>query len=238
MNKICIGYARESRKKHSNHGKNIMREQKYIIKNYCKNNNIKLIGIICETITGRNNDFYTRPKLQEALEYLYNGEANTLITSDVDRLTRNTDFIDDFINFILNRFNYIAVCDNINISNYNNIHKLKKKVKFAENEGKAISYRCKRSVDDRKRNNLYNGGRLKYGTGKLQNGKLYMIKNEQDIIKLMFYLRDVIGLSYSKLAEYLNSSGYRTHYGKLFNKGTINRQMRNVEKTNEFSLLN
>lgn len=231
----AIGYARESRNKYCGNNKNKkiyndkMAEQKREIKEYCKKHKIKLVNVICEIRTGTKNDLYTRPGLQIVRNYLHERKANTIITSDFDRLTRNIDFTEDLIKDILPYYGYISVSEHVDTTKYKNDKKIRRLAKFAAKESETIRKRCKRSIDERLRKNLYTGGRLKYGTKKMKNGKLYSDDKEQEIIDLMFQLRDD-GLSYGKIAETLNIQGVRTHYGHIWNKGSLHKIMKRCEK--------
>lgn len=229
-NQIAVVYARESRKKNQRYNRQLMSLQISVIKKYCRKENIKTVAIIKEVISGGNNDLNTRTGLQEALNYLYSGKANILITSDVDRLTRNVDFMQDFIKNILSKYNYIAVNDNIDTRKYDESKKLLKKAKYAAKELATIRRRCKRSVEERINKKIYTGGRLKYGTNKTKVGKIYDNQSEQQIIEIMFDLRDMIGNTYQQIADALNILGYPPKYGTQWNRGTIYRIMKRVEK--------
>jgi len=93
----------------------------------------------------------------------------------------------------------------------------------AEYERKMIALRIQQAKDVQRSQGKHLSGSVNYGYTKDSEGYLVEDEDEQHVIKLMRQLRDERKLSYQKVADRINSKGFRTRKGGDFTSMAISR---------------
>ncbi|MDL2223631.1 recombinase family protein [Bacteroidales bacterium OttesenSCG-928-M11] len=190
--------------------------QKTIVENYVKNNVV--IAEYTEIETGKSAN---RPELNKALECCKSSNA-TLIVAKLDRLARNLHFITSLQN---SNVDFIA-CD-MPTANRLTIHII---AAIAENEAQLISQRTKQALAEKKKQGVKLGNPKNNGLTEDSISRGRTIRKENALNNeanrkagtLILSMRNN-GSKWSEIVRQLNSSGFRTRRGCLFDTTTSKR---------------
>lgn len=164
--------------------------QKNAIDKYIKENKI----VVHETITEHGvsafqNKIDERESLVKIRDMARNGEIETLIVFDLDRIIRNMldgmIFIEELTKYDVKVF---SVRDHKIVNEgSNDADRLMNVIKFysSEQESKKISERSKNGIEAINKRGLYAGGIVNFGY-KVENQKLVILEEESKIVKLAF----------------------------------------------------
>lgn len=205
-----VAYYRVSTKQQGSSGLGL-ESQKEIVHSFIRNNGNRILNEFTEVESGRNNN---RPQLLKAVS-IAKQTGSTLVIAKLDRLSRNMTFISTLMD---NKVKF--VCCDMPDANELTIHIF---ASLAQWERKRISERTKNALDAKRKrepdwkpgnpSNLTNEAREK-AYSKIRKNAMedHTVRHAYHYIKL---LRKQ-GLSFHKIADELNSEGYRTRTGKYF----------------------
>lgn len=211
MNKY-IGYIRVSTKSQNNSGLGQL-AQKAMIKNFLKEDDI-LITEYEEVESGKKDD---RPELLKALEHCKRQNAILLI-GKLDRLSRNVGFI-----YLLKDSKVKFVCCDMPEATDVTIGIM---AVLAQDERERTSQRTKAALAELKAKGVHLGSPSNLNSEARQSGTKALIQkarnnpNNKLATALIVPLRES-GLSYQKIADKLNDSGFKTSTGKEFSNTQV-----------------
>lgn len=155
----------------------------------------------------------TMPSLQKLLSELPEIQSDYLLVTDIDRLGRGYDFF-----FVLKQL----ITHDVSI--YTEAGQESELVTgfralIGLEERKALKARTRRGKEQAARQGKFGGGRPVYGY-RMEQGKLVINPQEQEILKLIFkWLLE--GYGYKRIARTLNSRGIRTRKGHLWRTSSV-----------------
>lgn len=219
-----IGYYRVSTKRQGNSGLGL-EAQKSAVMNFLKNDDV-LLKSYTDIESGKSNN---RPNLLKAIEHSKNENA-TLLIAKLDRLSRNASFI-----FMLRDTNVSFKAVDIPEANSVTIGIM---AVLAQDERERISQRTKSALTELKRNgvklgkpeNLTDYSRERSLIIRKQNA--VNNKNNRLATALIVSMRNE-DISFSKIADKLNKSGFKTRRNNNFSSMTVkrlyDRHLKNVD---------
>lgn len=216
-----IVYYRVSTKKQGKSGLGL-ESQKAIVEHYIDKKDI--LGTYTDILSGKSAD---RPGLQQAIDKCLSSLA-VLVVAKIDRLSRKTEDALEIYNTLEGR---LQSCDIPNLDKFT----LTIFMAIADRERELISIRTKQALAERKKQgkilgkkeNLTDTGRKK--AHKANREKALLNVNNMRASALIKEMRSQ-KLTYEKIAETLNKSGFKTSRGKEFKKTTVLRLIRRLEK--------
>ncbi len=217
MNRISIGYVRNSRITQENS----ISTQKSLIKEYSKNNGIKLDRIIIdEGISGSGDKVKDRDGYQTIIKMVGDGMVDNLIVVSISRFGRNLGEIYKSVE-LMDKMGtkFHSVKENIDDSVYGRFV-LNLLGSLYEMELSILKERTRDTLKVKKENNkVYT--KFVYGFDRVE-GTDDLIKNEKEnkMIRKMLRLKDS-GRSYGEIVNYLNRNKYRNKSGNKFTRGNI-----------------
>ncbi len=207
-----VAYYRVSTKQQGESGLGL-EAQRTMVKNFLKNDDV-LIGEFEEVESGKNNN---RPQLLKAIEKSKN-EGATLLIAKLDRLSRNAGFI-----FLLKDSNVDFKCCDMPEANSLTIGIM---AVLAQEERELISKRTISALQELKSKGVKLGNPKNLTPEAQKMGseamRLKALKNENNrkATALIVSLRNE-GKTYGKIADELNSSGFKTSRGFEFNSSQV-----------------
>ncbi|MCY0971040.1 recombinase family protein [Chryseobacterium wangxinyae] len=207
-----IGYIRVSTKHQNNSGLGQL-AQKAMIKNFLKKDDL-LIAEYEEVESGKKDD---RPELLKALEHCKKENAILLI-GKLDRLSRNVGFI-----YLLKDSKVKFVCCDMPEATDVTIGIM---AVLAQDERERTSQRTKAALAELKAKGVQLGSPCNLNSEARQSGTKALIQkarnnpNNKLATALIVPLRES-GLSYQKIADKLNESGFKTSTGKEFSNAQV-----------------
>lgn len=177
----------------------------------------KIVEEFTEVQSG--GDFETRLVLQEALE-LCKEKGHTLAIAKIDRLSRKTEDALHIYNILEGR---LFSCDIPNIDKFT----LTLFMAIADRERELISIRTKQALDAKRakigewRNSSFTETARQKGQKRIRQ-KAALNPNNKRATELIILYKDK-GLTLQVIADKLNSHGFRTSKGKLFQRATVKR---------------
>jgi len=217
MNRISIGYVRNSRITQENS----ISTQKSLIKEYSKNNGIKLDRImIDEGISGSGEKIKDRDSYLSLMDMVGDGMVDNLIVLSISRFGRNLGEIYKSVE-LMDKMGtkFHSVKENIDDSVYGRFV-LNLLGSLYEMELSILKERTRDTLKVKKENNkVYT--KSVYGFDRVE-GTDDLIKNEKEnkMIRKMLRLKDS-GRSYGEIVNYLNRNKYRNKSGNKFTRGNI-----------------
>ena len=182
---------------------------------------------IIDTVTdsGVSAKTLSRPKLQRALAKLHTGEADALLVTKLDRLTRSVSDLGQLIkdHFSANGGELMSVSEQIDTRSANGRLTLNVLMSVSQWEREVIGERTSEAMQHMRTNGEYTGGRAPYGFQRI-NDRLVADEVEQLIIEQARALRSS-GLSLAKVAFALDTRGFRARNGQLFVAQQIKRMV-------------
>ncbi len=207
-----VAYYRVSTKQQGESGLGL-EAQRTMVKNFLKNDDV-LIGEFEEVESGKNNN---RPQLLKAIEKSKN-EGATLLIAKLDRLSRNAGFI-----FLLKDSNVDFKCCDMPEANSLTIGIM---AVLAQEERELISKRTISALQELKSKGVKLGNPKNLTPEAQKMGseamRLKALKNENNrkATALIVSLRNA-GKTYGKIADELNSSGFKTSRGCEFTSSQV-----------------
>ncbi len=209
-----IGYIRVSTGRQADEGVSL-EAQRSKIEDYAKLEDLDLVRVESDTQTAKTLE---RPALQRALAALKSGEADALLVTKLDRLTRS--IVD--LGYLLEHYFKDGKCtlmswsEKIDTSSAAGRLVLNILIAVAQWEREAIGERTSAAMRHMASEGKYTGGAVRYGF-KLSIDGVTLIEDreEQKVIELARALHGT-GLSLNAVARELSSLGFRGRTGKDF----------------------
>ena len=217
MNRISVGYLRNSRITQENS----ISTQKSLIKEYCKNNGIKLDRImIDEGISGSGDKVKDRDGYQTLIKMVGDGMVDNLIVVSISRFGRNLGEIYKSVE-LMDKMGtkFHSVKENIDDSVYGRFV-LNLLGSLYEMELSILKERTRDTLKVKKENNkVYT--KSVYGFDRVE-GTDDLVKNQKEdkMIRKMIRLKES-GKSYGEIVNYLNRNKYRNKSGNKFSRGNV-----------------
>ncbi len=214
---LSIGYIRNSRITQSNS----ISTQKSLIKDYCKNNGIKLDEIIIdEGISGSGDRIKDRDGYQDLMKMVKDGKVDNLICVSISRFGRNLGEIYKSVELMDQMgTKFHSVKENIDDSVYGRFV-LNLLGSLYEMELSILKERTRDTLKVKKENNkVYT--KSVYGFDRVE-GTDDLVKNQKEdkMIRKMIRLKES-GKSYGEIVNYLNRNKYRNKSGNKFSRGNV-----------------
>ena len=205
-------YIRLSREDGDKHESESITNQKSLLLQYAKENNLRVYDIyIDDGFSGTNFD---RPAFRRLISDIESKKINMVITKDMSRLGRDYIGTGELVEkyFPSKEVRYIAVTDNIDTyldSSNNDIAPFK--AIMNDMYAKDISKKIKSSLKAKQKEGKWVGGRTPFGYDKDPDNKNHLVVNTEQasIVKRIFDL-SIGGLSYFKIAKKLTEENVKT----------------------------
>ena len=205
-------YIRLSREDGDKHESESITNQKSLLLQYTKENNLRVYDIyIDDGFSGTNFD---RPAFKKLIDDIESKKINMVITKDMSRLGRDYIGTGELVEkyFPSKGVRYIAVTDNIDTyldSSNNDIAPFK--AIMNDMYAKDISKKIKSSLKAKQKEGKWVGGRTPFGYDKDPDNKNHLVVNEEQasIVKRIFDMA-MDGLSYFKIAKNLTEENVKT----------------------------
>lgn len=218
-----IGYLRISTNKQ---GELSLEAQKRKIIGYCQAYDLSCVKFLYETASGK--DIKHRPIFNQAISLMLSGEAEGLIVSKLDRLTRSIKDLEFLLEKYFKKYALISVQDHIDTNTATGRLMLRIQMGISQWEREVIAERTKEAMETKKINKEYTGGYCPFG---------YYTANGKDLIKNpeeQLTIKEIKGcidnnFSVSASAKILNSLGYKTKTGKEWNKNNLKRIFKDIK---------
>lgn len=207
---VTVGYTRVSTDKQANEGVSLAAQAEKI-KAMALVQGVSLAEII--TDDGKSAETLMRPGMQKLLALIDSGQVQTVIISNLDRLTRS---VEDF-NALIKRFNkrgvkLVSVADLIDTGTANGRLNLNIRMSVSQWEREIIIERTRDSMRHQKAKGK-RVGTIPFGYRLGNDGETLLLDNsESRILSALFDLRSA-GRSLREIAEELNRQGFRTRRG-------------------------
>ncbi len=205
-------YIRLSREDGDKHESESITNQKSLLLQYTKENNLRVYDIyIDDGFSGTNFD---RPAFKRLISDIESKKINMVITKDMSRLGRDYIGTGELVEkyFPSKGVRYVAVTDNIDtyLDNSNNDIAPFKAI-MNDMYAKDISKKIKSSLKAKQKEGKWVGGRTPFGYDIDPNNKNHLVINEEQasIVKKIFSM-SLEGLSYFKIAKKLTEENVKT----------------------------
>ena len=205
-------YIRLSREDGDKHESESITNQKSLLLQYTKENNLRVYHIyIDDGFSGTNCD---RPAFKRLISDIESKKINMVITKDMSRLGRDYIGTGELVEkyFPSKGVRYVAVTDNIDtyLDNSNNDIAPFKAI-MNDMYAKDISKKIKSSLKAKQKEGKWVGGRTPFGYDIDPNNKNHLVINEEQasIVKKIFSM-SLEGLSYFKIAKKLTEENVKT----------------------------
>lgn len=222
MTKRIYGYCRCSRLDQSTDGLSIDTQIDQISA-YAKLYDLEVVAFfIDEGLTGKN---LNRPELTKALELLASGEAEGLLVSKLDRLSRSVKDLAYLMDEVFNTAELHSVAERLDTSSPHGRLAINIISSVSQWEVETISVRTKDALATLKKQGKYYGGRApKYGYRADADNNLVRDNCEMKVIRKAKKLR-ASGLSFQKVASELAKVSMFSRTGAAFDPTQIRRMV-------------
>jgi DNA invertase Pin-like site-specific DNA recombinase len=214
----AVGYIRVSTEQQAQDGVSID-NQRDKIQEYCDLYDLELVDVEAdEGASGKNMD---RDGLQNAVERLEEGEAETMVVVKLDRLTRSVSDLNVLLEkYFSERYDLVSVNEQVNTGTAAGRLVLNVLMSVSQWEREAISERTEQALQHKKANGERVGS-IPYGYTLAEDGEtLEEDPAEQEVIEAVKDYREG-GLSYRAIADRLEEEGFTNREGNRFNPKTI-----------------
>ena len=229
-----IGYSRVSTEDQAKEGVSLEAQEEKI-QAYCKAKGWELIDIIQDL--GRSGKDLKRPGLQKIIEACTKKEKpfETVIVTKLDRITRSVGdlaYLNKF--FQDNRIGFTSIEENVDTTSatgelFHNIV-----ISISQWERKVIGERTREALQHKK-NNSQRVGTIPYGFRLSNDGiSLEKAKEEQAILTRIKSFRKR-GLSYQKIATWLNKRGILPKIGKKWYASSVYSILKTINYTQNYT---
>jgi len=212
--KRVIGYCRVSTSQQASEGVSLD-AQKALLASYAAAYGLEVVEVIVDA--GESAKSLQRPGLQRALTMLANGEADGLLVTKLDRLTRSLRDLGDLLAgpFAPGRRGLISVSEHLDTESAAGRLLLNILTSVAQWEREAVCERTAAVKIYQKAKGSFLGGRVPYGFALDAQGALFPVDAEQGTIARAREL-DATGLSLGKISKTLASEGRLARNGRAF----------------------
>tara|TARA_Y100001973_G_C5203702_1_gene339776 strand:- start:2752 stop:3489 length:738 start_codon:yes stop_codon:yes gene_type:complete len=219
MKKRVVSLSRVSTRKQSDNGVSLA-EQKRQIRAYCKLYGHQVVCEIEDVGSGSNGD---RKGLQEALEMLKNGSADSICILRLDRISRSLFLFHSLLEnyFKEGKYTLLSVEDHFDSSCPNSMLITNIIASVAQWELGRITQRTNEAIQHLKRSGKRTGS-VPFGFTVDSENNLIPDKKEKSIIRRIRSLRKQ-GLSYAKISDSLYSKGFTNRVGKPIDRAQVRR---------------
>ena len=198
---------------------------------FCKRNNLLVVKTYKEVVTG--DSIEGRPQMQQLLEDVEDGLYEGVVVIELERLSRGNP-LDQYVvadTFKKSKTLIYTLAKTYNLSSEDEFDEefFEFGLFMSRREYKTIRRRLLRGKKQAQKEGYFIGTHLPFGFDKKREGKgCVLIPNAQsEIIKLIFNKYVYEDLSPSEITHYLNSNGFKTKLGALFDKSTVRKILRN-----------
>jgi DNA invertase Pin-like site-specific DNA recombinase len=214
----AIGYIRVSTSQQADTGVS-MDAQRQKIEQYAELYDLDLVDIVADA--GASGKTLDRDGLQEALNRMEQGEADTLVVVKLDRLTRSVADLNALLEgYFTGGLDLVSVSEQINTGTASGRLVLNVLMSVSQWEREAIGERTSAALQHKKAQGERVGS-IPYGYRLSADGvHLEEHEAEQQMIAAVLSYREA-GLSYRRIAERLKSDGYTNRKGRTFNPRAI-----------------
>jgi site-specific DNA recombinase len=206
----AIGYIRVSTDKQADQGVSL-EAQRAKLQAYASLYDIELVDLVVETGSAKS---LGREALQATLRRLQAGEAEALIVTKLDRLTRSVADLGRLVDDYFKDYALLSVGEQIDTRSAAGRLVLNVLGSVSQWEREVIGERTSTAMQHMKAANQYTGGQPPYGYT-LTAGQLVKHEGEQAVLALVRTYRER-GLSLRAIANVLAEQGIRSRTGKHF----------------------
>lgn len=214
--KKAIGYIRVSSDKQVKEGQGLEVQEKSI-RNYCKENNIKLLDIFADEGISGAEDLEKRLGLGEALNLIKDGpqKIDMVIVQKLDRMARDTILL-GYLEFELRKANCQVVATDQEFRNDPMGHLMRDIITaFASFEKKMINTRTSSGKKNKIEKKLFTAGKVPLGYKIINRDRLEIDEEKSPIVKFIFKRRKE-KISLRKIAqEILVTFDYKIGYSTI-----------------------
>ena len=144
--------------------------QRNAIRKHCEDQGYELIGFFAdEGISGKHDTVSKRPGFQAALEAIEKGHVDAIAVHKLDRFARNARVFHESLHRISNRVIFVA--DGIDPNTPVGELMAGIMAQFSQFFSRNLATEVKKGLDERRKEGLYNGGPLPFGTTKDSKAK-------------------------------------------------------------------
>lgn len=216
-----VAYCRVSTDKQADAGVSL-EDQQAKVRAFCQLHDLVLVKVLVDA--GVSAKDLNRPSLNETLAMLTNGQADALLVTKLDRLTRS---VSDLGTLVENYFAsgskaLISVSENIDTRSAAGRLVLNVLGSVSQWEREAIGERTSSAMRHMSESNLYTGGRCKFGFSVGEGGRLVANDDEQRTIETIRSLRSQ-GLTFRSVAAELTKQGVVSRTGKPFTLAALHK---------------
>jgi DNA invertase Pin-like site-specific DNA recombinase len=206
----AIGYIRVSTDKQSEKGVSLEAQQEKI-KAYALLYDLELVDMVIESGSAKSMD---REGLQKALGRLQSGEAEALVVTKLDRLTRSVADLGKLVECYFQVYGLLSVSEQIDTRSAAGRLVLNVLASVSQWEREVIGERTSAAMQHMRQQNQYTGGKVPYGFN-LVDGELTHNDSEQRVLELVRKHREA-GMSLRWIAKALADEGFKSRAGKPF----------------------
>ena len=220
----AVGYIRVSTDQQADHGVSLD-AQKAKLEAYCGLYDITLVDIIVDA--GVSAKTLQRPGLQKALGMLRKGQANALLVTKLDRLTRSVKDLGTLVEqYFDDKCSLLSVADQIDTRTAAGRLVLNVLGSVAQWEREAIGERTSEALAHKRTKGEKTGGDVPYGYCLAEDGKT-LVPDEAEQ-KLLAAIRDARsrGLSQRGVVAELTRQGFTTRKGTAFSLDQVQKIMK------------
>jgi len=185
----------------------------------CQLNDYEIIGEFVDQ--GKSAKNLNRPGIQEILKLVNSKSIEALVIYKLDRLTRNVSDLNNLIEMLNKKgVELVSVKDSLNTSTASGRMVINMLGTISQWERETIGERTQEALQYKKANNQKYTGITPYGFS-VEGKTLVPNVCEKGIIDKIINLRNVIKLSYQKIADWLNGENIPTRMGGIWKKQTV-----------------
>lgn len=176
--------------------------------------------------SGKNTD---RPEFQKMMSQIRKGLFSHLLVWKIDRISRNLlDFSSMYAELKKLGVTFVSKSEQFDTSSAMGEAMLKIILVFAELERNMTSERVRATMISRANSGLWNGGRVPYGYNYDKDSQTFSLDPEESAVALLIHNTYEADHSLVRLARFLNSNGYRTRAGGLWNPVSLDKILKNI----------
>lgn len=185
---------------------------------YCKFKNIPIIDVYREE--GRSGKNIDRPELRRLLRDCRKEKIDTIIVKKLDRLSRSILDFEKILRFF-EQYNItlISLKESFDTSSPMSRAAVRIILVFAQLEREQTSERTKDAMKYRAERGIWNGGHIPLGYDLTPDRKRLMVNEEEAKVILLIFEKYIELASYKRVAQHMNSLGYRTKTHKAKDGG-------------------
>lgn len=200
--------------------------------------------IVCELqeegISGHKVRAENRDKIQMIKDYAQKGKFDILLVFMFDRIGRIADETPFVVEWLINHGIHVWSTEEGEQRIDSHTDRLLNYIRFwqADGESQKTSIRTANSIRILTEQGCYTGGTCPYGYALIKSGRmnkrkqevhdLAICEDEAAVIRLMFHLAYVYGYGAQRIANHLNSHGYKNRVGESWHPSTIQSILRNI----------